>query len=303
MFQKIRKRLLLAGLLFLIAALALAYPVYAGGWAVITLDHLPVDVAAGEPYALGFVVRQHGRTPLQMDEIRVEAKQIQTGQTETFIAKPDAQPGHYQVELLFPQPGSWEWGIQSGLYPAVQPMPTLEVAGSSAASTVPATAAPGTFTFPRLPILPLGVGALLTFAAGVMLIVRHRAQTLSRLAGAGLLVLCGLLVLTFVSSANAQSGRNQPVPVTGTEIEMGRQLFLAKGCVVCHVNARAIEKSETFSVDVGPNLSAYRNDPEYLRSFLANPVSTAADFEMPDLDLSSTEIDALVNFINDTQAK
>src|SRR5438128_12344573 len=37
--------------------------VFAGGWAITTLDSLPNELRAGETYAIGYVIRQHGQTP------------------------------------------------------------------------------------------------------------------------------------------------------------------------------------------------------------------------------------------------
>ena len=60
MKSKVRGSLFLA----LGLALTLALPVFAGGWAVITLDELPMNVVAGESLGIGFTVRQHGRNSI-----------------------------------------------------------------------------------------------------------------------------------------------------------------------------------------------------------------------------------------------
>ena len=60
MFSKVRSALLLV----LIFTLAFAIPVFAGGWAVISLDELPFGVVAGEPYIIKFTVLQTGGTML-----------------------------------------------------------------------------------------------------------------------------------------------------------------------------------------------------------------------------------------------
>lgn len=288
-----RKKILLITIIFMLltAALVLSSPVQAGGWVVITLDQLPVNVVAGQPYQLTFAARQHGQTPWEVPEMRIEARKSGTTQTVTFIAKPVKERGHYQAELLFPAPGRWEWGIQSGMFPATQPMPALEVTGAAAA---PASK-PAPVGFAGL----FGATGLLAFAVGLGLVVRFRTQRALRFAGIGLLVLSGVMAFAFLSSANAQAGQVQPVSAAKDSRDTGQQLFLAKGCVVCHVNTRAIGLAESYSVNVGPNLSAYRNDPEYLRKFLANPKGPETTFKMPNLGLSPTEIDALVHFIND----
>ena len=83
--------------------------------------------------------------------------------------------------------------------------------------------------------------------------------------------------------------------------ERGQRLFVAKGCVTCHAH-RAIEGRTT---SIGPELTAKRYQPEYLKHFLAHPPQ-AEPFEpgrwqMPDLKLRDKEITSLVAFINAEQ--
>lgn len=304
MFRKNRFSFVFLAILVIIASLAFPAYVLAGGWAVVTLDQLPANVVAGQPYPLGMMVRQHGQTPWKADALTIKARQPDTDQEVTFTAKPDQTPGHYQVELLFPQPGRWEWGVQSGLYPEMQPMPAILVE-----SGAPAAASPGSAVSPASTAAGVGlpqvlrIAALAAFAAGMVLVVRGRKQRYTLLSGVGLLVLCGGLAFASFSVANAQAKARSPVadiPVTTTAASAGRDLFLAKGCVVCHVNERAIKESEQYSVSMGPDLSAYRNDPTYLHQWLKDPKSLKPTTEMPNLELKAEEIDALVEFINAT---
>jgi len=270
--------------------MTLAFPavVSAGGWAVIILDHLPDQLTAGEPYKIGFMARQHGLTAWVVDEMRIEARHLDSGNTAQFIARPDNRRGHYRAELLFNEPGRWQWGIESGLHPILQPMPDLTVGET--------TAVRGTLAGPgRL----LGGSALLALVMGIALIIRGPKMMALRLTGGGLIVVCAGLMFAFFSSANAQARQIPPAPA---DSEIGRQLFLAKGCVVCHTNTRVLEDPEEVVVEVGPNLTVYRNDPEYLRAFLADPAKMRPAAEnvlpMPDLGLKPDEIDALVSFLN-----
>ncbi len=319
-----KSKFLLTVLAVILLSLSLPSLVKAGGWAVVTLDRLPGEVIAGQPYALGFMARQHGRTPWQVPEIRIQARQPETGQALTFIAKPDGQAGHYQAELLFPQPGRWEWGIETGLFPQAQPMPALTVAGGAAgsadsaavsaasnasSSAADSTSGAGAVRLPGAPALLSGLLAVLALAGGVALLARGRAKPLRMWAGTGLLVLCAGLAFaagTFASgaSANAESAQlpltaqDPPPAAAASSAETGRQLFLAKGCVVCHVNTRAVENAAEYSVAAGPDLSAYpKNDPAYLKPFLANPQAVKTTSEMPNLGLTAEEIDALVSFV------
>lgn len=71
----------------------------------------------------------------------------------------------------------------------------------------------------------------------------------------------------------------------------GERLFVAKGCVTCHVE-----------IDVGPKLEGRRFDARYLAEFLASPKPTANlkanQSPMPNLGLKSGEIAALVTYLN-----
>ena len=81
--------------------------------------------------------------------------------------------------------------------------------------------------------------------------------------------------------------------------ERGRSLFVAKGCVTCHVHEEA---KADLSVAVGPALTGRRYPAEYLARFLANPASAVAErpnaAKMPNLGLKEREIAALVTFLN-----
>jgi len=89
----------------------------------------------------------------------------------------------------------------------------------------------------------------------------------------------------------------RPSPAV-SEPERGRRLFVAKGCVTCHVHGAV----ESRSTSAGPPLTAKRYQPEYLKRVLAHPPQ-AEPFEpgrwqMPDLKLHDKDIASLVAFIN-----
>jgi len=115
----------------------LAPAALAGGWANVTLDSLPTDVRAGQALTIGFMVRQHGQTPISKigdltltpyllavhteskDEVRANARQ-------------SGAVGHFEVEVTFPKAGAWTFKI----VPAPFPDPT-EVGFASAAAVIP----------------------------------------------------------------------------------------------------------------------------------------------------------------------
>jgi hypothetical protein len=90
----------------------------------------------------------------------------------------------------------------------------------------------------------------------------------------------------------------RPEAVT-SDAERGRRLFVAKGCVGCHVNAAVQAGPES---PVGPELTARHYPVEYLERLLADPQATLGSrgrpVEMPNLDLDHGEITALVAFLN-----
>lgn len=91
----------------------------------------------------------------------------------------------------------------------------------------------------------------------------------------------------------------EPLPVA----ERGRHLFVAKGCVTCHVKAddhamvgRSLQGS------FAPNLTGRRFDAEWLTAKLADPARNRVRFNgyvvMPNLGLDEKEIAALVSYLN-----
>jgi len=124
----------------------------------------------------------------------------------------------------------------------------------------------------------------------------------------GVTVLCLLLgLISFVTGSNVPVGveaqSNPSVEAPGNSsispIELGRQLFIAKGCITCHVNMKAEMISNHWTIDMGaPNLSAYSADAGYLEKWLSKPSAIKPAAQMPDLNLSENEIQALVAFIN-----
>lgn len=106
--------------------------------------------------------------------------------------------------------------------------------------------------------------------------------------------------LTLMPVPAANAGRPAAEP---TAAERGQRLFVAKGCLTCHLHD-AVPASG--AVKVGPDLSGRRFDADYLRRFLADPnIATTrgpGGFEMPNLNLAPREIAALAAFINGERA-
>jgi len=283
-------RFRIALVLALLASLFLSIPVFAGGWAVITLDELPVNVSAGEPLTIGFIVRQHGRTPMEGLYPQITAS---LGKDSLAVnAKPEGEVGHYTAILTFPKEGDWSWSIQA--FTMDQPMPTLNVTAPIAGvASQPSLKNGSTFSlllFTR--ILSLGIGLV-----GLAVAYRRRSRLAVGLTVACLLVGLGSFVsVSAVPEVEAQS-KSSETPMS--QVELGRQLFVAKGCITCHVNNKVDHASQYWTIEMGaPNLTKFSASPDILRIRLKNPMAAKSDTQMPNLGLSEDEIEALIAFIN-----
>jgi cytochrome c1 len=84
----------------------------------------------------------------------------------------------------------------------------------------------------------------------------------------------------------------------------GADLFLAKGCVVCHTHSAFTAERRAFEgLQVGPDLSHVQRDANYLRVWLKDPASVKPDTKMPTLDLKGQEIEALIAFLHSSAAQ
>ncbi|HEX6035141.1 MAG TPA: cytochrome c, partial [Anaerolineales bacterium] len=99
--------------------------------------------------------------------------------------------------------------------------------------------------------------------------------------------------------AQGKESSGQSVESSPSQVELGRQLFLAKGCITCHYNSRAADRNDYWTIDIGaPDLSNYSAHPEILFIRLKDPIAAKSDARMPNLELRETEIEALIAFIN-----
>ncbi|HEY9225700.1 MAG TPA: cytochrome c [Gemmatimonadaceae bacterium] len=89
-----------------------------------------------------------------------------------------------------------------------------------------------------------------------------------------------------------------PAPAPAAPAERGQRLFVAKGCVTCHVHGAVAGSG---SIKAGPELTPKRYQPEFLARFLADPSiqrTPGAMNTMPKLELKATEIAAITAFLN-----
>lgn len=132
-----------APLVALLLALALISGARAGGWSVVTLDSGsaldPISgqvIRPGEPFSFGFIVRQHGLTPMADLNPQITATSQATGDVVTATARADGGVGHYVVTLTLPSAGTWDWQIDA--FGPVAEMAPISVVAPAVAPAVAA---------------------------------------------------------------------------------------------------------------------------------------------------------------------
>ncbi|MEA2584847.1 MAG: hypothetical protein QOF33_2932 [Thermomicrobiales bacterium] len=142
-------RRLLSFAVVLVALTALASPASAGGWASVRLDGPPPPAFQEVPWTVGFMIKQHDRTPVNVDHAVLSATHRESGESLTADAVQEGEVGHYTVSVTFPLAGDWKWSITPGPFKGTS-FPTLRVAAgpSEGGSTTSAAASPGVETHP-----------------------------------------------------------------------------------------------------------------------------------------------------------
>jgi len=163
--------------------------VKAGGWATVGITEMPEQIVAGKPFAIEFMVWQHGNKPvhvLQWDNNRsrpitpqVTLTSADDGQTVTFTAQAAKQKGLFVAEITVPAEGSWEWSIA--------PDPLAGVSKFDSLTVLPASKT----LFPDGFQSPAALGAAVGFPPWIM---------------PGVLLFAGLLFLIIRSRRSQQRG-------------------------------------------------------------------------------------------------
>jgi len=200
-----RRRTIFGFALAIATLLALAAPALAGGWAVITLDSLPKEVRAGQQLRVGFVIRQHGRDPVNTDwegrplkpilTARKQADAVSDGNLVLVAAQRSSQNqgagesiraearqegavGHFVADVVFPSTGAWEWeiaappftiqGNEQGDAAVFAPLAVLPASATSGQAPAPAAAIQ---LADQTPATVLGLSTVALRWAGVILLV------------------------------------------------------------------------------------------------------------------------------------
>ena len=99
-------------LLAVSAALLLAAPAAAGGWATVGLGPPDSGLGAGDTWNAQMTILQHGVTPLV--GVSPVVKITKGGKTLDFPATPTSQAGVYVAKVEFPSEGSWTYQVDDG---------------------------------------------------------------------------------------------------------------------------------------------------------------------------------------------
>ncbi len=146
----------------------------AGGWAVSTLDEVPAP-APREKVTVGFTIRQHGVTPVNIDDVGVEVTGP-SGDIEFFAATQQGAVGHYVADVVFGESGVHTWAIRQGWF-ADHELGTIDTSsGATSATGGGGTSSSTQFLRFGMPTLAL---ALAAYAASDAIRSRRRRATVA----------------------------------------------------------------------------------------------------------------------------
>lgn len=262
-------------------------PVQAGCCLILSVDELPRTIVADRPVTMSYTARLTNHLAettghFQETFIFVHAE---TGEQLAVEAVPvEGEPGRFQATLIFPTAGQWQWQLGGRPMPPI--VVQLPVAQAAATPSLPAFDAP----------LLAGAGGLLAAAVALFFWIRQRTRYRLAWVALAVMVAAGGFTLRAVATPEAAlAERETAMPAIAPEA-MGEALFVAKGCVTCHRHDGVAASRE--SIGIGPTLTAYQGDPDFLRQWLRNPRAVRPNTFMPNLGLSDAEIETLVAFLS-----
>ena len=117
-----------------IVALATAGTAAAGGWATVGLDTMPPDGGGpGSTWDVTLNVLQHGVTPLDGISPSIVIRNLDSGETKTFVATATGEPGKYAAKVVFPSAGRWEYVVNDD-FSRTHTFKPITISGDAAAS-------------------------------------------------------------------------------------------------------------------------------------------------------------------------
>ena len=147
-------------------------PARAGGWAITSLDEIPVEIHAGETYDIGYTILQHGQTPFEGADTYLSIWREAADEAMTFAGRAEGAPGHYLAEVSFPVAGEWSWSVHQDWF-GEHDLGQLTISEPSSASlSLPGLSVAGV-------LLALATTAVLgVFVAQVLMLMRRRAAVI-----------------------------------------------------------------------------------------------------------------------------
>ena len=172
------RRSLLGVVLAGAALVLLALPAQAGGWASVTLDSLPGEARAGQTMRLGFMVRQHGVTPVSFVQPVLTARHRDSGESIRAPAQQEGAVGHFVVDVTFPAAGAWAWEIipapfEGTKFEPLTVLPALSAADESSVEQRARAATSEDRFVSGAALRWMGI-ALVLAAVGVVVVIRRR---------------------------------------------------------------------------------------------------------------------------------
>jgi hypothetical protein len=165
-----------AALTALAATLLLAGTALAGGWANAIMDEAPQDPpSAGEPVTIGFMLMQHGVTPVDTGPTMVIVRNASTGEEVRVAANHRGQSGHWVAVITFPSDGTWRYEVTHDLIVGMKGFNPVTI-GSAGPATAATSSTPVATT---QPVTSLLLALLLTVAVGgAFVLTRRRRESL-----------------------------------------------------------------------------------------------------------------------------
>lgn len=280
------KQISIVGLI-LAFALLWAGTAAAGGWATVTVDALPETITAAQPFTIEFSVRQHGIR--LMDDLSplptVTLVHGESGERVVVQAEAMARGGFFAATATVPMAGEWSWNI--GAFSAEHPMPTLLVNDPCAGTNCVDAPSPQPLRWASFASLSIAAIAFVAWRRD------PRPFPLFTMLATALLGLLALGYTILPAPANASSMAQSAI----AETQQGEALFVQKGCIQCHRHDGVTMAENRFFFS-GVDLTDYKASPDFLRLWLTDPTAVRPTAKMPNLELSTDEIETLITFLN-----
>jgi hypothetical protein len=169
------RRFFLAFALTLIAAASVTAVAFAKEGGVELSSTPPGGIGPGDPWTPSMtLIDNQGQLPANpAPGIRIT--NLDTGRTIDYAATPTDDPAVWNVRVVFPTPGQWDYAAYDGVTDRLYEYPATTVLAPKATLTetprAPATANEGSF-----PVWPLlgGIGGAVLLGSAAVLVIRNR---------------------------------------------------------------------------------------------------------------------------------